>query len=123
MNGNGASMAASGIQVWNGMAPALAMAPRPISTKAAAPRPIGSRWISDMVRVPDSCQAKMMPRIMAKSAMPEITKALVAVLKASLLPTEIMPYRVASSDSQKNNITTKLLARMAPLASPAVSRK
>ena len=79
MNVTGASTAASGIQVWKGMAPALPAAPIIIRTKAAAARPVGSTEISDIVAVPETVQRRPMPRIIAKSQKPLMRRALTAV--------------------------------------------
>ena len=79
MKGSGASTAASGIQLWKGIAPALPTAPIIIRTKATAASPVGSTEISDIVAVPATDQRRPMPRIMEKSQKPLMRRALTAV--------------------------------------------
>ncbi len=79
MKVTGASRAASGIQVWNGMAPALPMAPTIIRTKAAAASPVGSSETLDRVSVPEIDQTRPMPMIIEKSQKPLMRRALTAV--------------------------------------------
>ena len=55
MNGVGASSAASGIQLWNGMAPALPIAPIAISRNATAPSPSSESRVADIDSVPARC--------------------------------------------------------------------
>ena len=66
MKGSGASTAASGIQLWNGMAPALAIAPTMRRMNATPPRPSTGSRIADIVSVPASLPVSMMPSIMAE---------------------------------------------------------
>jgi hypothetical protein len=119
MNVTGASIAASGIQVWKGIAPALPIAPIIIRMKARAAGPSGLSETWEMVVVPASDQTIPMPRIMAKSQNPLIRNALVAVRWASLPPSEIRAYSVTRSPSQKKTRGTKLSARTAPKARAA----
>ena len=123
MKVTGASIAASGIQVWKGMAPALPMAPIIIRRKATTARPSGLTEIWDRVSVPVSDQRMPMPRIMQKSHKPLMMKALTAVRWDVLPPSEIRPYRVRSSPSQKKTRGTKLSARTAPLARAAERKR
>ena len=81
MKGSGASTAASGIQVWKGMEPALPMAPIIIRTKAAAARPVGldARSRTCVSGAGQRSRAWPMPRIMQRSQTPPMMKALTAV--------------------------------------------
>ena len=119
MKVTGASMAASGIQVWKGMAPALPMAPIMVRTKAAARRPWGWTEILEIVSVPVLAHRMPMPRIMQKSHRPLMTKALRAVRSAPLRPMAISPYSVTRRPSQKKTRGTKLSDRTAPPARAA----
>ena len=79
MNGSGASRAASGIQLWNGIAPALPIAPIIRSRNAAPPAPSSGRCMADIDRVPARRPVSMTPSIMQRSETPTMMKALIAV--------------------------------------------
>jgi hypothetical protein len=68
----------------------------------------------DIVNVSDRCPVIPIPIIKHKSEIPTNTSALTAVLNAALLPISIIANNVTSKPSQKNNITTRLLAITAP---------
>ena len=92
MKPTGASTAASGIQVWNGMAPALPMAPIIIMMKARTAMPSGRTEMADIFSVPVMDQRMPMPRSMQKSQKPLMMKALTAVrFDVSLRPIVIRP--------------------------------
>ncbi len=127
MNGSGASTAASGIQLWNGIEPALEMAPIIMRTNARAPQPSTDRRclpaISLMLSEPACEPAMAMPAIRHRSVTPTMMKALVAVFQASGRPMAIMPKSVPSRPSQKKSSATRLSARTAPLVKPTVMRR
>src|SRR5271157_1472957 len=120
MNGSGASSAASGIQLWKGMAPALPMAPTMRRMKAAPPRPSTGSLIIDIVRVPASLPVSMIPSIMQTSVIPTMMKALMAVPYGRLAPAEIIPNWVSRRPSLNTISSTRLSDRTTPLAMATV---
>ena len=84
MKGSGASTAASGIQLWNGIEPALEMAPTSIKRNATAPLMLvtDSGCAVSPLNV-SSCafhQTMPMPAIRHRSVTPWMKNALTAVL-------------------------------------------
>ena len=123
MNGRGASSAASGIQVWNGIEPPFATAPIIKKTNARLPRPFSGRLICDIVNVPASRPVSAIPNSRQRSVMPMMTKALIAVLYAPGRPIMIMPNMVKSKPSQKKRKRIRLLASSVPLARASVNNR
>ena len=123
MKGSGASRAASGIQLWKGIDPALDTAPMTRRTKARPPRPPVPTCIVDIASDLFMDQRITMPSIMQRSVTPAITKALTAVFMAPSRPIAMKPKSVSRRLSQKMSMTARLSASTAPLTWASVMRR
>ena len=119
MKGSGASIAASGIQLWNGIDPAFEMAPITSRIIAVHAIPCSGRGVfanKEMLQVPAVHPVSTMPASMHRSVIPTMMNAFVAVRQAPAEPIAIIPNIVSKRPSQKKSSRMRLSASTAPFA-------